>query len=54
MKPPIFAHSWCLKMSVQVAFRCAKSGNVFSQLWIDVVEKFVLGVFYRDKKGLFS
>ena len=38
----------------RLLFRCAKSGNVFSQIWIDVVEKFVLGVFYRDKKGLFS
>ena len=38
----------------RLLFRCAKSGNVFSQIWIDVVEKFVLGVFYRDKKGLRS
>ena len=38
----------------RLLFRCAKSGNVFPQIWIDVVEKFVLGVFYRDKKGLFS
>jgi len=41
-------------MSVQVAFSLCKEWECFSQIWIDVVEKFVLGVFYRDKKGLFS
>jgi len=54
MKPPIFALCSVCRCHCRSLFRCAKGGNAFSQIWIDVVEKFVLGFFYRDKKGLFS
>lgn len=52
------AHFCTFLVFVDVGAGCffvvQRVGMFFSQIWIDVVEKFVLGVFYRDKKGLFS